>query len=183
VDRGLVERAQDGDRDAYETLARAAATRLYQAAHRIVRDPDKADDAVQRTLIAIWQELPSLRDPDRFGAWTYRLLLRFCLADTRRARRVGVREIPLDELTPSAADSIAASDLRDAITRALEALSPEHRAVVVLHHHVGMPLATIAEVVGVPLGTVKSRLFHATRLLRTALGADTDTDVPEVRPA
>jgi RNA polymerase sigma-70 factor (ECF subfamily) len=183
VDRGLVERAQDGDRDAYETLARAAATRLYQAAHRIVRDPDKADDAVQRTLIAIWQELPSLRDPDRFGAWTYRLLLRFCLADTRRARRVGVREIPLDELTPSAADSIAASDLRDAITRALEALSPEHRAVVVLHHHAGLALGEIAEILGVPYGTVGSRLHHATRALRAAMDAGERSALIEGQPA
>jgi hypothetical protein len=81
VDQDLVVRAQNGDREACETLARASARRLYLAAHRIVRDSDRADDAVQQTLVAMWRELPSLRDPDRFEAWTYRLVVRFCLSD------------------------------------------------------------------------------------------------------
>jgi RNA polymerase sigma-70 factor (ECF subfamily) len=183
VDRQLVERAQRGDRDAYEALARAAATGLYQAAHRMVRDPDRADDAVQRTLIAIWQELPSLRDLDRFGAWTYRLLVRFCLADSRRARRIGVREIALDELTPATGDAYATADLRDAIGRALDVLSPEHRAVLVLHHHAGLPLGEIAEILGIPYGTVGSRLHHATRALRAALDAGARSTLAGRQPA
>ena len=104
-----------------------------------------AEDAVQQTLVAMWRELPSLRDPDRFEAWTYRLVVRFCLAESRRARRTGVREIRLDELTPARSDAFADSDLRDQLDRALAALSVDHRAVVVLHHYAGLPLGEIAD--------------------------------------
>lgn len=171
MDRRLVEQAQHGDRDAYEALAKASVNRLYRTAYRIVRDGDRADDAVQQTLVAMWRDLPSLRDPDRFESWTYRLVVRFCLGDARRARRVGVREVSIDELTPARVDAYEASDLRDQLDRALGHLSAEHRAVVVLHHYAGLPLGEIAEILGVPYGTVGSRLHHATRALRAALAA------------
>jgi RNA polymerase sigma-70 factor (ECF subfamily) len=183
VDRALVERAQLGDRDAYEALARASARRLYLTAHRIVRDPDRADDAVQQTLVAMWRELPSLRDPDRFEAWTYRLVARFCLTEARRARRTGVREIRIDEATPAHSDAFADSDLRDQLDRALRELSPEHRTVVVLHHYDGLPLGEIAEILGVPYGTVGSRVHHATRALRAAISAGERTAVEGGQPA
>jgi RNA polymerase sigma-70 factor (ECF subfamily) len=171
MDRTLVERAQGGDHGAYEALAEASARRLYLAAYRIVRDSDRAQDAVQQTLVAIWRELPSLRDPDRFEAWTYRLVVRFCLAEARRSRRTGIRQIPLDEMTLSGNDPITAVDLRDQLDRALRALSVEHRTVVVLHHYVGLPLGEIAEILGIPYGTVGSRLHTATRALRASIGA------------
>lgn len=117
MDRSLVERARGGDRDAYEALARASARRLYLTAYRIVRDADQAEDAVQQTLVAIWRELSSLCDPDRFLSWTYRLVVRFCLAESRRHRRAGIRQIPIDELLPSRADDFAESDLRDQLSR------------------------------------------------------------------
>jgi RNA polymerase sigma-70 factor (ECF subfamily) len=183
VDRQLVEQAQRGDRDAYESLARASASSLYRTAYRIVRDRDRADDAVQQTLVAIWRELPSLRDPDRFESWTYRLVVRFCLSDSRRARRTGVREIPMDEAEPARSDGFADSDLRDQIARALDALSADHRAVVVLHHYVGLPLAEIAEILGVPYGTVGSRLHHATRALRASIAAGDRSSVTRGQPA
>lgn len=179
MDRTLVERAQRGDRDAYEALARASASRLYRTAHRIVRDTDRAEDAVQQTLVTIWRELPSLRDPDRFESWTYRLVVRFCLIESRRARRTGIREISLDELTPASSDGIADADLRDQLDRALRELSPEHRAVVVLHHYAGLPLGEIAEILGVPYGTIGSRLHHATRSLRAALEAGERSSIAE----
>jgi RNA polymerase sigma-70 factor (ECF subfamily) len=172
VDRRLVEQAQAGDRDAYEALARASVSRLYRTAYRIVRDADRADDAVQQTLVTMWRELPSLRDPDRFESWTYRLVMRFCLSDARRAKRTGVREVRIDDLTPARApDPFAESDLRDQLQRALGDLSTDHRAVVVLHHYAGLPLGEIAEILGVPYGTVGSRLHHATRALRAAIAA------------
>lgn len=171
VDRTLVQRAQAGDRDAYDALARAIGPRLYLAAHRIVRDHDRADDAAQRSLIAIWQELPSLRDTDRFDAWAHRLLVRFCLQDGRRERRTGVREIAIDETVPDGGDGVSELVMRDALRRGLAALSPSHRAVLVLHHYSGFPLTEIAEILGVPYGTVGSRLHHAVRALRAELAA------------
>ena len=183
MDRELVERAQRGDRDAYEALARVSAPRLYLTASRIVRDADRADDAVQQTLVAIWRELPSLRDPDRFEAWTYRLVVRFSLLESRRAKRSGVREIRLDETTPARSDAYADADRRDQLDRALAALTPEHRAVVVLHHYAGLPLGEIADILGVPYGTVGSRLHHATRQLRAAVAAGDRITVAGGQPA
>lgn len=171
MDRSLVERAQRGDREAYETLARTVARDLYLAAHRIVRDPDRADDAAQQALITIWRELPSLRDPDRFHAWTYRIVLRHCFGEERRRRRAGVREVAVADTQPDGVDHVADADLRDQVDRALRSLSVEHRAVLVLHHYAGLPLTQIAEILGVPYGTVGSRLHHATRAMRAALEA------------
>lgn len=183
MDRALVERAQRGDRDAYEALADASARRLYLTAYRIVRDGDQAEDAVQHTLVAMWRELPSLRDPERFDAWTYRLVVRACLAESRRRRRAGIRQVPVDELLPSGTDDIADADLRDQLGRALHALSVEHRTVVVLHHYVGLPLGEIAEILGVPYGTVGSRLHHAMRALRASVSAGERTAITGGQPA
>ena len=179
LDRTLVERAQRGDRDAYEALVPGAARRLYPVAHRILRDPDQADDAVQLALVAIWRDLPSLREIDKFEAWTYRLVVRFSLAEGRRRRRVGVRSVRLGEITAESKDRITEIDVRDQLDRAFEALSPEHRAVVVLHHYLGLSLGEVAEITGVPYGTVGSRLHHATRALRAALDAGERPAVPE----
>ncbi len=97
MSRALVERAQQGDREAYEELALGVTRQLFLVAARIVRDPDLAQDAVQQTLVAMWRDLPSLRDPDRFEAWTYRMVVRFCRAASRRERRLGVRIVDLSE--------------------------------------------------------------------------------------
>ena len=183
MDRQLVVRAQHGDRAAYELLARASSGYLYRTAHRIVHDHDQADDAVQQTLVAIWRELPSLRNPDRFEAWTYRLVVRFCLADARRARRTGVREIQIDQEEPGRTDAFADSDLRDRIVRALDGLSTDHRTVIVLHHYVGLPLGEIADILGVPYGTVGSRLHHAIRAMRAELAAGDRPPAIEGQPA
>jgi RNA polymerase sigma-70 factor (ECF subfamily) len=183
VDPELVERARRGDREAYDALARTSADRLYAIAYRIVRDRDLADDAVQQTLVQMWRELPSLRDPDRFEGWTYRLVVRFCLLDARRARRTRVREIRMDESTAARSDAFADADLRDQLSRALAELSLEHRTVVVLHHYAGLPLGEIATILGVPYGTVGSRLHHATRALRAALSAGDRSAATGAQPA
>lgn len=174
-----MEQAQRGDRDAYEALARTVSRRLYLVAHRILRDTDRAEDAVQQALVAIWRELPNLRDPDRFESWTYRMIVRACLAETRRARRLGVVLAPLSDDQPAAGrDGIADVALRDELDRAFRQLSPEHRAVVVLHHYVGLSLGEIAEVMGIPYGTVGSRLHHATRSMRASIEAGGRVTVP-----
>ncbi|HEU4672086.1 MAG TPA: sigma-70 family RNA polymerase sigma factor [Candidatus Limnocylindrales bacterium] len=172
MERELVERARRGDREAYELLARSSARRLYLVAHRILRDADAADDAAQQTLVAIWRELPKLRDPDRFEAWTYRLVVRFSLAEARRRRRFAVTVRDSSPSEPTSADSSASVAVRDELERAFRRLSPEHRAVVVLHHYVGLPLGEIAEALGVPYGTVGSRLHYALRELRAAFGVE-----------
>lgn len=183
MDQGLVERAQRGDREAYERLARASADRMYAIAYQITRDPDRADDAVQQALVAMWQDLPSLRDPSRFDGWTYRLVARASLQDLRRGRRANVTELRADENVVGGRDHAADIALRDQIERALAALSPDHRAVVVLRHLAGLQLEEIGEVLGIPKGTVASRLHHASRSLRAAIDAGERSAVIGGQPA
>jgi RNA polymerase sigma-70 factor (ECF subfamily) len=181
VDRGLVERARDGDQEAYELLVRGLGRPLFQVAHRILRDLDAAEDAVQRALVSIWRDLPRLRDLDRFDAWSYRLVVRASLEETRRNRRhAPVRELAAEPGVPDASGSTATRDL---LERAFRRLTPEHRAVVVLHHYAGFSLSEIATIVGIPYGTVGSRLHYATRELRAAMQADEQPAIPEGRPA
>jgi RNA polymerase sigma-70 factor (ECF subfamily) len=162
----------EGDDVAFSELVDLAGDRCYGVAFRILRDVERAQDAVQQAFLLAWRELPRLRDVERFDVWLHRLVVNACYEEFRRYRRWSgnVRALPVDG--PATADTTIAIDERDALERAFRTLSPEHRAVVVLHHHAGLPLASIAEVAGVPLGTVKSRLHYATQILRGALASD-----------
>ncbi len=172
MQQDLVEHARRGDHDAFEALASLAFDGLYALAHRILRDIDRTDDAVQECLIRAWKELPRLRDPERFEAWLRRLLVNACYDESRRARRrsVEIRVLPLDR----AGDGDAASALadRDELERGFRRLSVEQRAVLVMTHYLGMRAGEIAETLGIPVGTVQSRLLYATRAMRAVLEAD-----------
>jgi RNA polymerase sigma-70 factor (ECF subfamily) len=172
MDTELVVRAQRGDKGAYALLATEIANRFLAVARRILRDIDLAEDATQQALLAIWQDLPTLRDPARFDAWSYRLLVRACYAEGRRTRQwsPNLRLLPADE--PTGSDGMSSVVDRDQLERGFRRLSIDHRAVVVLHHYLDLPLETVADVLGVPIGTVRSRLLHAMRGLRAALDAD-----------
>ena len=171
MDTQLVIRAQRGDEEAFASLAVAAGDRLHAVAHRILRDTALAEDATQQALLTIWRDLPQLRDPARFDAWSYRLLVRACYAEARRTRSASnLRLLPADE--PIGADGTSLVIDRDQLERGFRRLSIDHRAVVVLHHYLDLPLSEVAETLGVPEGTVRSRLHHAMRGLRAALDAD-----------
>jgi RNA polymerase sigma-70 factor (ECF subfamily) len=180
MDTHLVERAQRGDEEAFASLALACGDRLHAVAHRILRDVDLAEDATQQALLTIWRDLPQLRDPARFDAWSYRLLVRACYAEGRKERRwtPSLRLLPADE--PSAPEGLSSVVDRDQLERGFRRLSIDHRAVVVLHHYLDLPLDEVAEALGVPVGTVRSRLHHAMRGLRAALDADLRPTVREV---
>ena len=172
MDTDLVVRAQRGDKAAYARIATEIADRHLAVARRILRDLDLAEDATQQALLSVWQDLPQLRDPARFEAWSYRLLVRACYSESRKQRRwaPNLRIISSDE-------SIADDDLssvvdRDQLERGFRRLSIDHRAVVVLHHYLDLPLDRVAEILGIPVGTAHSRLHHAMRGLRAALDAD-----------
>lgn len=85
--REMVERAGRGDHDAFEAVVRASAGRLYAIAYRILRDADLANDALQEALVKVWDDLPALRDPDRFDAWAARITCRCCYRLAKRERR------------------------------------------------------------------------------------------------
>jgi RNA polymerase sigma-70 factor (ECF subfamily) len=164
--RRLVERAKHGDHDAFAELVRAAVTRLDTAARLILRDSELARDAVQDALIRAWRDLRSLRDPDRFDAWVYRLTVNACLDQARRRRRrpIEVEMAPLfAPLAPDPAISIADRALVDSVLRRLD---ERGRAIVVLHYYVGLPLTEVAATLDIPIGTVKSRLHRALGVMR-----------------
>jgi len=179
----LVELAREGDDVAFTQLVDLEGDLCYAIAYRILRDAERAQDAVQQAFLLAWRDLPRLRDPERFGPWLHRLLVNACYEELRRHRRWSsrIRALPVDG--PGGPDPIVSVDDRDQLDRAFERLTPEHRAVFVLHHHAGRPLAEIAEIVGVPVGTVKSRLHHATRSMRAAIVADEQVERTEVRTA
>lgn len=172
MDIDLVIRAQRGDEGAFASLAVTCGDRLHAVAHRILRDVDLAEDATQQALLAIWQDLPQLRDPARFEAWSYRLLVRACYAEGRKERRwvPSLRILwPEDPARPDDTGSILD---RDQLERGFRRLSIDHRAVIVLHHYLDLSLDEVADALGVPVGTVRSRLHYAMRGLRAALDAD-----------
>ena len=173
MDTDLVTRAQRGDEEAFASLAVAVGDRLHAVAHRILRDIDLAEDATQQALLAIWRDLPQLRDPARFDAWSYRLIVRACYAEGRRTRQwIPKPRLLTWDREPAQADDTSAVADRDQLERGFRRLSVDHRAVVVLHHYLDLPLDRVADTLGIPAGTARSRLHHAMRELRAALDAD-----------
>ena len=173
--RALVDRAKQGDAEAFDALARTVGDRCMGIAHRILRDADLAEDAVQAALITAWRELKVLRDPDRFEPWLHRILTHECYAQARQRRRwsADIRLLPVAD-TGDSAEILNVHD-RDQLDRAFRRLTIEQRAVLVFHYFLDLPVADVADRLGIPVGTVKSRLHHASAALRASLEADART--------
>lgn len=173
--RELVDLANLGDEEAFDALARLVGDKCMAIAFRILRDADLAEDAAQAALITAWRELRTLRGPDRFEPWLHRILTNECYAEARRRSRwsMDIRLLP----TPVAYDpgGILRVDDRDQLERALRRLTLEQRAVLVFRHYLDLSLPEVAERLGIPLGTAKSRLHYATTALRASLAADDRT--------
>jgi RNA polymerase sigma-70 factor (ECF subfamily) len=178
----LVERARSGDREAFEQLAAAEVDRLLAIARLILRDRTLAEDAVQEALVRCWRQLPKLHDVDRFDGWLYRILVNAATDESKRSRRFRA-SIQIVRLEPAIADGVQTIADRDQLERGFRRLSIDHRAVVVLHHYVGLPLTEVATTLGIPVGTVKSRYHYAMSALRAALEAQGRVDAPWEVPA
>jgi RNA polymerase sigma-70 factor (ECF subfamily) len=174
-DTALVNRARRGDLVAFDVIASHRLPGAYRLAAAILGNDAEAADATQDALVAAWRELPKLRDPDRFDAWFRRILVNECRMAIRRRGRA--REVPLDAIvdradavpgasSPSLLDTVEAVRLLD---EAFEHLEPGDRVLVVLHHLEDRPLAEIAEIVHMPVGTVKWRLHEARAAMLRAL--------------
>ena len=178
MQRDLVIRARNGDHEAFALLTTAAFDQLFRTARLILRDEDRALDAVQDALLSAWLHVRAVRDPDRFEAWLRRLLIHACYREARRAGRRRVMELevtPLD--TPAAEDLQRTTAVRDQLERGFRSLSTEQRAALVVHHYLGLRDLDAAVVLEIPLGTYKSRLNRATAALRAALEADERTPI------
>ena len=168
----LVEQAQRGDAEAFDSLARMVGDRCLAIAVRILRDTGLAEDAVQGALITAWIELRSLRDPSRFEPWLHRILTNACYAEARRRKRwyEGPRILPVEGA--NGPDDYVTVDDRDLLERAFRRLTVQQRTVLVFHHYLGLPITEVADRTGLPVGTAKSRLHYATLALRASLEAD-----------
>jgi len=169
----LIERARLGDPDAFAALIEAREESMTRVATAILGNPADAADALQEALAAIWRGLPGLREPTLFGAWSDRVLVNACRLVLKRRGRRHVREVavanldlgrnghepPLDEQLMN----------RLALERALDRLTVDERAILVLHHLEGRGIREIGEVLDIPDGTVKSRLHHARSSLERAM--------------
>jgi RNA polymerase sigma-70 factor, ECF subfamily len=173
MQRDLVVRAQEGDLDAFSTLTAGSTDRLYAAARLILRDDERAADAVQNALLQAWINIRGLRDAGRFDAWIHRLLVRACFRAAKRDRRRRILEIKLDPVVgPAIPDAQRLVAIRDQLDRGFQRLSPDQRAVIVLYHYLGLSLTEAADALDIPLGTMQSRLSRATSAMRGWLEAD-----------
>ena len=176
----LVEQARRGDREAFGVLASGSVDRLFAIAQLILRDVDLAQDATQDALVRAWRDLPALRDVERFDAWLYRLLVNAC-TDIGRHRRRWRAEITVLRTEPAEADRTAEVADRDELERGLVRLTDAQRSVLVLTFHLGLPPSELADALGIPVGTAKSRLHYAIEALRAALAADARTPTNAIR--
>jgi RNA polymerase sigma-70 factor (ECF subfamily) len=185
VELDLVRRAQHGDESAFSELAYGIGDRLFALASRILRDGDLAEDATQQAIVTIWRELPALRDPARFEAWTYRILVNACNAEARRERRwrPSLHVLDADTRGTDTDDPQLTVTARDELERGFRRLPPEQRAVLVLQHYLDLSLPQISGLLGVPIGTVRSRLHYARNAMRAALEADARHAMREGRMA
>jgi len=176
IDPERIARARSGDASAFEALVEARVGPMTRTAMAILGREDEARDAVQDALLMAWRELASLRDPAAFDAWLTRILVNRCRRGLRRLGARRVREIAVDALAPDDeprdGDVAAAVDGRRTLERAFDRLSVEERTLLVLHHLDGRPVAEIAAILRVPVGTAKSRLFAARRGLERALARE-----------
>ena len=166
-----MELARQGDRVAFGELAVILGDRLHAVAHRILRDRDLAGDVTQQALLKIWQELPRLRDAEHFAGWSYRVLVNACRDEMRRRRRPSA-DVDLLETDAWISDASMSVADRDQLNRAFRTLSVDQRSVVILHYYLDYSLAEIATIVDIPVGTVRSRLHYARRVMRSAIEAD-----------
>ncbi|HSL77442.1 MAG TPA: RNA polymerase sigma factor [Candidatus Limnocylindrales bacterium] len=175
MDRTLVERARQGDHAAFAILAESSTDRLYGVATLILRDSDRAQDAVQEALVSAWRDVRGLRDPEAWDAWIHRLVVRACYREADRHRRRRLLAETFDPTPPTIGDGYTELADRDEIERGFRRLTVEQRAILVLHFHGGLSAAETGAVLGIAEGTAKSRLSRALHAMRAALEADART--------
>jgi RNA polymerase sigma-70 factor (ECF subfamily) len=188
ADETLVGRARDGDMDAFATLVGRYQTRVYNAAYRICRNRADAADIAQSVFLKALEALPRYQEQAAFHSWLFRIAVNTALTVLRRrsqlpratSSRDGQTLGDVPERRPRVVEAeIDDREMHDRVAAALERLEPEYRAAIVLRDVEGMDYATIGSVLGLPVGTVKSRIHRGRMLLRAQLLGNA-THAPEM---
>ncbi len=171
-DAQLLARVVDGDREAFDQIMRNHEDRVFSVCLRIMGDRDNALDATQETFLTAFRKAEQFKGDSAFGTWIYRIAVNTCYDQLRRQKRRRADPIP-DHLDPtdfSAEDEVDSAALRPEIQQALSAIPEDFRTAVILSDIEGLALPDVARILGVPVGTVKSRVFRGRRLLAAELG-------------
>jgi RNA polymerase sigma-70 factor (ECF subfamily) len=191
-DRELVRSAQRGDGQAFRRLVEKYQRRVYQLALGMLKDPDDAMDIAQETFVRVHRYLPSFKGDSSFFTWTYRIAMNLCLDAQRRkgrAERVDVEqgdEAEIEAAMDPPSHALAGpqrqalnQELKGKIEEALQGLSENHRAILLLREMEGLSYEELAKVLGIRKGTVMSRLFHARLKMQNKLREYLGEDAPE----
>ena len=172
ADTALIARYLQGDVGAFNDLMRAHEDRVFAICLRMLRDREAALDATQETFITVFRKVDRFAGHSAFSTWLYRVAVNTCYDHARRVGRRHTDPFPegMDPADDAATTALEAVELRPDLEAALAALPAEFRSAVVLCDAQGLALQTAAEILGVPVGTVKSRVFRGRRLLAEALG-------------
>jgi RNA polymerase sigma-70 factor (ECF subfamily) len=190
----VIRRFLDGDEEAFSQIVRSWERKIFNLAWRMLGNREDAQDVAQDTFLSIFRSLKSLRDPGSFSTWLYRITLNHCQLRWRiRASYVSLEEWIPDQnggkkevfsgnsAAPPGSDSLEALDI---IHKALSGLSEDHRTAVILKEYMGLSLQELADVMGCPLSTAKSRLYHGIREVQrnlARLGVRLQQERPEDR--
>ena len=180
-DREAVRQVQAGDREAFEPLVEKYKRKVFRLAYQVLRDQEEALDASQEAFVKAFRALPAFKGDSAFYTWLFRITMNVALdrkrQRTTRAKSLGAADVPPEEWERTAAstdpdpeDVASGAERRERIRKGLDSLSEHHRAIIILSDIEGLQYREIAEVLGIPMGTVMSRLHHARKRLREALG-------------
>jgi RNA polymerase sigma-70 factor, ECF subfamily len=172
MDQDLVVQVQQGDQRAFERLTLTDYPRLFRVAHGVLGDRHLAEDSTQQAFLDIWRDIRRLRDPSKYEAWSYRLLVRICYAEAKHRPKWTSTDDLVPTSEPRAADPYGPVADRDQLERGFQRLSFDHRVVLVLRFLLGMSPEQVAETLGVTRPAVYARLERAVRAMRSALEAD-----------
>lgn len=172
---GLIRRVQLGDADAFARLVQEYSRHVYQTAYAIVRSRPDAEEVTQDVFIKIYRKLHTLKDPNAFPAWVTTITTRIAIDRFRQVQRR--RSDPLETIE-DIAQTRADPATRPIIEETLDALSPAHRAILLLRERDGYEYAEIADILSIPIGTVKSRLAYAKQAVRKQFGDPDEKENP-----
>jgi len=170
-DSRLVERFLEGNLQAFNELMAAHEDRVFGLCLRVMRDRELALDAVQETFITVYRKAGKFTGESAFSTWLYRVATNTCYDQLRKIKRHAADPLPesTDPADPHSDAAFTAVELRPDLQRALATLGPEFHKAIVLADMEALPLQQVAEILGVPVGTIKSRVFRARRQLADAL--------------